>query len=123
MKAFLPLLALVYLISPIDVIPDFLLGVGQLDDLTVLLLVGVVLSRLARWAPAEVVNEHLTNLLRRSRMTNPRPNSADGRSDGVIDADYRVIDPRPRNHKERAEAAGSLANSGPSESELMRGTS
>jgi hypothetical protein len=108
MKVFLPLLALVYLISPIDLIPDFLLGAGQLDDFTVLVLVGVVLSRLARWAPAEIVNEHLTNLLRRSDA-NPYRSDGPGRgSDGVIDADYRVVNPReqPRTQRERAGAGG-----------------
>jgi hypothetical protein len=107
MKIFLPLLALVYLISPIDLIPDFLLGAGQLDDFTVLVLVGIVLSRLARWAPAEIVNEHLTNLLRRSDANPGRSNGAGG-VDGVIDADYRVVDPneQPRTQRERAGAAG-----------------
>jgi hypothetical protein len=108
MKVFLPLLALVYLISPIDLIPDFLLGAGQLDDFTVLVLVGVVLSRLAKWAPAEIVNEHLTNLLHRSGM-NPRPpDGSGGDSDGVIDADYRIVDERdrPRTQRKQAGAAG-----------------
>ncbi|HET8524132.1 MAG TPA: YkvA family protein [Thermomicrobiales bacterium] len=108
MKIFLPLLALVYLISPIDLIPDFLLGAGQLDDFTVILLVGIVLSRLARWAPAEIVNEHLTNLLHRSGTTPGHADGAGGRADGVIDADFRVVEgqDRPRNQRERAGAAG-----------------
>jgi uncharacterized membrane protein YkvA (DUF1232 family) len=33
-----PILALIYVISPVDFIPDPILGLGQLDDLTVLLL-------------------------------------------------------------------------------------
>jgi uncharacterized membrane protein YkvA (DUF1232 family) len=33
-----PILALIYVISPIDFIPDPIIGLGQLDDLTVLLL-------------------------------------------------------------------------------------
>lgn len=32
----LPALALLYVISPIDIIPDFVLGIGALDDLAVL---------------------------------------------------------------------------------------
>ena len=32
----LPALALLYVISPIDIIPDFVLGIGALDDLAIL---------------------------------------------------------------------------------------
>lgn len=32
----LPALALLYVISPIDLIPDFVLGIGALDDLAIL---------------------------------------------------------------------------------------
>ncbi len=32
----LPALALLYAISPIDLIPDFVLGIGALDDLAIL---------------------------------------------------------------------------------------
>ncbi|MDQ4075901.1 MAG: YkvA family protein [Chloroflexota bacterium] len=48
----IPLLALLYLLSPIDLIPDLLLGPGQLDD------VGLLLAALAlfiRLAPAPSV--------------------------------------------------------------------
>ena len=34
----LPALALIYVISPIDLIPDFVLGIGALDDLAILAL-------------------------------------------------------------------------------------
>lgn len=34
----LPALALLYVISPIDLIPDFVLGIGALDDLAILAL-------------------------------------------------------------------------------------
>ncbi len=37
-KAAIPALAAVYVISPIDLIPDFILGVGQIDDIGVILL-------------------------------------------------------------------------------------
>ncbi|HET8568084.1 MAG TPA: YkvA family protein [Candidatus Limnocylindria bacterium] len=48
-----------YLVLPIDVVPDFLPVVGQLDDLAVLLL-GVDLF--IRSAPDEVVKEHLARI-------------------------------------------------------------
>ena len=36
-KKAIPLLAIVYVLSPFDLIPDILIGLGQLDDLGVLL--------------------------------------------------------------------------------------
>jgi uncharacterized membrane protein YkvA (DUF1232 family) len=36
-KKAIPVLALVYVISPLDLIPDVLIGLGQLDDLGILL--------------------------------------------------------------------------------------
>ena len=37
-KAAIPAIAAAYVISPVDIIPDFLLGVGQIDDIGVILL-------------------------------------------------------------------------------------
>ncbi|MEZ4507362.1 MAG: YkvA family protein [Thermomicrobiales bacterium] len=37
-KAAIPAVAAAYVISPIDLVPDFLLGVGQVDDIGVILL-------------------------------------------------------------------------------------
>ena len=37
-KAAIPAAAAAYVISPVDLIPDFLIGVGQLDDIGVILL-------------------------------------------------------------------------------------
>ncbi len=45
MKWLLVFLALLYFISPYDVLPDFLLGAGWLDDLAVLGLLGYYLYR------------------------------------------------------------------------------
>ena len=44
-----------YLASPIDLIPDFLPGIGQLDDV---LLVAAALRYVVRRAGSEVVAEH-----------------------------------------------------------------
>lgn len=45
-----------YLVLPTDFIPDFLLGLGQLDDLVVLF---TGLKVFLRLCPPEVVQEHL----------------------------------------------------------------
>ncbi len=44
----IPIFAVVYLISPYDLIPDFLLpGIGEIDDLVVLILAISIFNRLA----------------------------------------------------------------------------
>ncbi len=48
-------LPLIYVISPIDLIPDVILGLGQLDDLGVLLAGMRLFEALV---PAEIVDEH-----------------------------------------------------------------
>jgi uncharacterized membrane protein YkvA (DUF1232 family) len=50
---------LLYVISPIDFIPDVVLGLGQLDDLTVLLL-GLWLF--VDLCPKDIVRQHLEEL-------------------------------------------------------------
>ena len=77
-KAILPL-ALIYLVSPIDLIPDVFLGLGQLDDLGVILL---GMSLFVRLCPPDVV-AYYTNQLERGD---------DSSEDKAVDATYRVID-------------------------------
>lgn len=52
----IPFIALAYVLSPIDLIPDFLLGLGWLDDGSLLMLALVLFINLA---PRDVVDEHL----------------------------------------------------------------
>ncbi len=50
-------LALLYLVSPIDLIPDYRLpGVGRIDDILVL---GLAILLLIKLSPKHIVNEHL----------------------------------------------------------------
>jgi uncharacterized membrane protein YkvA (DUF1232 family) len=51
--------AVAYVISPFDLVPDFTPIVGQLDDLTLLVLVG---RAFLWWCPAGVVTEHMRAL-------------------------------------------------------------
>jgi uncharacterized membrane protein YkvA (DUF1232 family) len=76
-KSVLPL-SVLYLFSPIDFVPDVLLGLGQLDDLGVLLL-GMALF--VKLCPADVV-EYYTNQLE----------FGDLHDSETVDATYRVID-------------------------------
>ncbi len=69
-KLIIPL-TLLYLISPLDFIPDVFLGVGQLDDLGIILL-GLWLF--LELVPKVVVKEH------REEMG------------GTVDVSYRVVD-------------------------------
>ncbi|MBA2277590.1 MAG: DUF1232 domain-containing protein [Chloroflexia bacterium] len=72
-----PIGALVYVLSPIDLIPDFFLGIGQLDDLGVIAVVGVVLVKLmVRFAPPDVVAEHLSGASRSRHGDAPDDRSA-----------------------------------------------
>lgn len=54
-KAILPAV-LVYLASPIDIIPDFIPVLGQLDDLLVL---AAGLALVVRLTPSHVIEDHL----------------------------------------------------------------
>ncbi len=55
----IPPLALLYVLSPIDILPDLSLGLGQLDDVAVVLL---SLKLFIELCPLEVVQEHLRAL-------------------------------------------------------------
>jgi len=62
-KNAIPAFAALYLISPIDPIPDFLIGLGQVDDLGILVAMTIATIRwLPRLAPNWVVEEHLADL-------------------------------------------------------------
>jgi uncharacterized membrane protein YkvA (DUF1232 family) len=51
--------ALAYVVAPVDLLPDFLIGVGQLDDLAVIL---VGLKIFLYLCPVAVVQEHLQTI-------------------------------------------------------------
>ena len=70
----IPPVALAYVLFPLDIIPDWAPGLGQLDDIAVLL-IGVKLF--IELAPREVVREHLADLGARVR-------------------EWRVVDEEPR---------------------------
>lgn len=56
--------SLVYVIVPTDLLPDFLIGVGQMDDLAVVL---AGLKFFLQLCPPEVVQEHLRAISARQK--------------------------------------------------------
>lgn len=87
LKYVLPALLLLYIASPVDFIPDALLGIGQTDDLGVAIAAVMVLVRVVpRLAPEHVVDDHVRQM------------SGDGRTTGIgsmgarqtIDAKFSV---------------------------------
>ena len=74
-------LAAVYLLWPADIIPDVIPFVGQLDDVTALLL---ALKLFESFVPAAIVQEHLAALRRRPQPKAPA-------DEDVIEGEYRVL--------------------------------
>ena len=86
----IPIAGLVYLLSPIDLLPDFALpGLGELDDLTAILL---SLKMFVDLAPPEIVREHLQALIGPSRQAGAGQTGAAGTpSEPYIDVPYQVL--------------------------------
>ena len=78
-KTVLPI-SVLYLLSPIDFVPDVVLGLGQLDDLGVILL-GMALF--VKLSPPDIVEYYLHQLEYGKGL---------GHMDEVVDTTYRVID-------------------------------
>jgi len=84
-KAVVPA-SLIYLLSPIDLMPDVVLGLGQLDDLAVIVL-GVKLF--IELCPPEIVREHMQDLMGEANWRVEADDSSSSASE-VIDAPYEV---------------------------------
>ena len=80
-----PLAALAYVLSPLDVLPDVIPIVGQLDDLGVVILGLKVFLRLC---PADAVAFHRDAITQR-RPFAPMSPAADVVDGTVIDAEFR----------------------------------
>lgn len=76
MKA-VPFASLVYLLFPADVVPDVLLGLGQLDDMAV---IALGLKLFTELAPPGVVQEHMDELM------------AEAHQWQVIDGEAEILD-------------------------------
>jgi hypothetical protein len=94
-KVLLPVLALIYLISPIDLIPDMILGLGQVDDLGVIAFLGYLLVSYVRRAGWATFVQNGSGASTRPES----PKSSYAESSDIIDAQYRIIS-RPRQRSE-----------------------
>lgn len=103
-KALIPILGILYLIVPVDFIPDVIPGLGQLDDVAVMLLLMRLFISLA---PTDVVEQlratmaspggpggqRTTGGQSGSRQGSaPRSQAAGAGRDDVVDAEYRILD-------------------------------
>lgn len=89
----LPFTAVIYLLWPVDFLPDFAPVLGQLDDVTALLVSAKVFIELA---PPQVVARYLEKI-----------RAADGLSAGEEVQEKIIIDPQPdvaENEKDQAKA-------------------
>jgi uncharacterized membrane protein YkvA (DUF1232 family) len=75
-----PLLAALYLVSPLDVVPDFLPLLGQIDDLTLILIALAAFLRLCPWATVAFHPGAIAEGRRYAPMSS---------TDDVIDAEWR----------------------------------
>ena len=92
-KAIVPA-TIIYLLAPIDLLPDAILGLGQLDDLTILLLGAKFFMDLC---PADIVQQHLAEMgsVKGSyRVVNEEEGRSKAKEEpkGFLEADYRVLD-------------------------------
>ena len=103
----IPPAALAYLVFPVDIISDPLLGLGQLDDLAVLLL-GVKLF--IEVAPPDIVREHLAALGARISEWRVSGEEKSG-PPAVVEGDYTIVDTEADEIEEEPEATeGELAD-------------
>ena len=85
----IPPAALAYVLSPVDLIPDFPpIGLNQLDDIAVLLLGTKLFIELA---PPDVVREHLRAL--GARIKEWRVVEEEGEPPVVVEGEYRLKGP------------------------------
>jgi uncharacterized membrane protein YkvA (DUF1232 family) len=92
----LPALMALYVISPVDILPDFVLGLGQADDVGVIVVAILVIARLLVWlAPQPIVGEHL----RQMGLAREMDDSPTSRDDHVVDAEFTVHGQRLRRGK------------------------
>ncbi len=81
--------AILYALSPIDLIPDMILGLGQIDDIAVLVF---SVSLFIEMCPPDIVAEHRRALAAGTKSA--------VQEEDVVEGSYRVVpdDESPHNH-------------------------
>lgn len=84
----IPLLTALYILSPVDILPDWLLGVGQVDDLMILM---VGLRMFISMSPSAIVAEY-------QRLTDREGGEGvwGGSDDDIIDLEAEVPQDREK---------------------------
>ena len=82
-KLLIPGLAAAYLLLPVDLVPDFLPGLGQLDDLAI---IALGLKLFVDASPGWLVQWH------RDEMAGRKPKENPVRQEATVDGEYRIID-------------------------------
>ncbi|MEJ2151334.1 MAG: DUF1232 domain-containing protein [Chloroflexota bacterium] len=83
----IPPAVLIYLISPVDFLPDVALGLGQLDDLAILLIGTKLFIELA---PTDVVREHLAAL--GARIQEWRVQDGEKEPPPIVEGEYEIAE-------------------------------
>lgn len=96
-KWLVPVGALIYTLSPVDAIPDFIPLLGQLDDVSVIAVTLALIAMLVRWSPPEIVAEHAGSLGLGGQVLHARPEQgpasrAAKQKDEPIEAQYWTDD-------------------------------
>jgi uncharacterized membrane protein YkvA (DUF1232 family) len=85
----IPVAGLVYLLSPIDLVPDLMIpGLGEIDDIALILL---ALKLFVDFSPPGIVSEHLETLAGKRGRPSPEVEPSEAET---IDAPYRVLGPK-----------------------------
>jgi uncharacterized membrane protein YkvA (DUF1232 family) len=86
----IPIAALAYLVMPVDISPDFVPVLGQIDDVGILML---GLRFFFEFSPPEVVHEHLKRLAQKIggnwNVTDNPPPSSPPTEGNVVDGKFR----------------------------------
>jgi uncharacterized membrane protein YkvA (DUF1232 family) len=96
-KWVVPALAIIYVVSPIDAIPDFIPILGQLDDVSIIAVALALVAMLIRWSPQEIVDEHAASIglggeVPRASPERGKARSAAKQAQEPIEATYWVDD-------------------------------
>ena len=81
-----PVLTLLYILSPVDLVPDLFPGLGQVDDLSLMVLSILLFLRMV---PREVLREKIATL---RHAGGGAGSGGDGRRGPTIEGDYEILE-------------------------------